>query len=170
MVVGGLSVGEVSSRNRISESLVVVVATRNHGECIFRVGLQHFLEDANGRREVSRGFVARILGDGGNGWDLRKPGTPPPGDSNEGRDGVSSVAQQDRAQGWSPDRFATSKPQVLTWVDPDNHPGLASDGNFHLIGPHGDVGAEWGNNDWVMGPDDAPPDSQTQNHDPNGSP
>lgn len=146
---------EVSLDSRPQTSCeLMVIATRNHGEYILQAGRQHFIETPGGRREVSRALVSRLLGQGSSGWDRRNPGTPHAKERQRSDQRLSPADRQDKAQGWEPDRFFTSPPQKLTWIDPEGHPGLASDGQFHLVGTRGEVGREYEQSDWVLGTDD----------------
>lgn len=133
---------------------LMVIATRNHGEYILQAGKQHFIETAGDRREVSRALVSRLLSQASSGWDRRSPGTPYAKERRRADRRLSPADRQDRAQGWEPDRFSTAPPQKLTWIDPEGHPGLASDGQFHLVGTRGEVGREYEQSDWVLGTDD----------------
>lgn len=102
---------------------LMVIATRNHGEYILQVGRQYFVESAPGRREVSRGFVTRLLSHADSNWDRRNPGTPYAPDQRLSDRQRAGVDPQDLAQGWSPERFSTSQPQPLAWIDPETTPG-----------------------------------------------
>lgn len=126
----------------VSQS-IAVIATRAPGEYILKIGEEYFIE-ANGhpRASITSGRVARILTVPDNDWEPRKPGTPYPTDNFEPDYHRVEAEEPDEEEWWANAPEEAFQEKALEWADPSN-PGITTDGKYHLVGEHGEIGPEW---------------------------